>query len=128
VEDPPFGTGPARAAIPHIQQTLLGEALEAYEIAAFVIAEDLTIMAVNRAAVELTGYPRAELLELTAPDMTSSPARLQERYAAILSGSLSRSEGELVRKDGVVVPVEYRIHATRIADAPGYYLSLVWPL
>lgn len=95
---------------PLVQSTLLGDALQASPIAAFLMDDERQYVAVNEAAAKLTGYTREELLALPA---------------AMLSGQRGRTA--LPRKDGSEVSVEYRVAATTISGLP-LLLGFAWPL
>jgi PAS domain-containing protein len=98
------------ASDPMIQSTLLGDALQASPIAAFLMDDDRHYVAVNEAAAKLTGYSREELLAL--------PADLLKE---------ARGRAALARKDGTEVTVEYRVAATTISGLP-LLLGFAWPL
>ena len=77
--------------------------------AIFLSDEDSRFIAVNRAASELTGYPREELLGLRIPDLhdevdLEAYRRLHDR---IMAGQDALSEAMLRRKDGSKVPTEF---------------------
>jgi len=86
---------------------------------------DGTIAMVNRAAGQLLGYPRAELLHqhyrLVVTPATAAHAAERTRKALAKEPLPSTFEAELVRKDGRVVLVEARDRLLR--DATGTVLG-----
>jgi len=108
-----------------VQETLLGEALEHAPVGAIVLDEEGTYLAANRLACELTGYSRDELLNGGAAMLAPDPARLAETMAHMATGELHGGVGHLKRKDGSVVPVEYRVGATRSGGLP-FYVIVFW--
>ena len=61
---------------------------------------------VNRAAVTLTGYTRAELLRMRIGDLsTAPPEETRAAYLAFIEDGRHQEAGEIRRKDGKLVPV-----------------------
>jgi diguanylate cyclase (GGDEF)-like protein/PAS domain S-box-containing protein len=84
------------------------ELLEQAADAIFLAGRDGRFVEVNERACEMLGYRRAELLgrrvaEVLTPEAVAGGA---ERIAALRAGETLLSERELVRSDGVRVPVE----------------------
>jgi PAS domain S-box-containing protein len=98
-----------------IQTSLLGEAVDNGPAAVFVADDYRRYIAVNRAACELLGYTREELLALRVDDVadTSSWSELER------SGQLT-STAELTRKDGTKVTFSYVAGETVVAGMPVY--------
>ena len=98
-----------------IQASLLGEAVDNGPAAVFVADENRRYVAVNRAACELLGYTREELLALRVDDVadTSDWSQMEQ------SGRLA-STAELKRKDGTTVTFSYVAGETVVAGMPVY--------
>ncbi|HEX2757000.1 MAG TPA: PAS domain S-box protein, partial [Thermoanaerobaculia bacterium] len=77
--------------------------------AAFVSDEEARFVAVNRAATEMTGYSREELLAMGIPDLHEEPDLVAYRafHQRILGGEQILSEALIRRKDGRKVAVEF---------------------
>jgi PAS domain S-box-containing protein len=75
------------------------------------------LTAVNRAAEEITGYRRAELLARGLPDFIAPERRAeaQRLFERLLAGGEppARFETELVARDGRRIPLEMAVKATR---------------
>ena len=102
--------------VPHslIQTSLLGEAVENGPTAVFVADETGRYVAVNRAACDLLGYTREELLELTVRDVAENGGRFDEvRENGQLAGAT-----DLIRKDGSKVTFTYIAGKTVVAGMP----------
>jgi PAS domain S-box-containing protein len=108
-----------------VQETLLGEALEHACVGALVLDEHGRFLAANRMACQLTGYTRAELLELTSTDLAVEPAKVARRLQEMASGELERGFGLMRSKDGGVLSMEYRVGATRSGGLP-YFALVFW--
>jgi PAS domain S-box-containing protein len=108
-----------------VQETLLGEALEHAPMGAIVLDEQGRYLAVNREACRLTGYPRDELLRLGPADLAADASVVPARLEAMDSGTLVQGVTELRQQAGSLVPVEYRVGATRSGGLP-YFVLLFW--
>ena len=97
-----------------IQTALLGEAVDQGPALVFVADETMRYIAVNRAACDALGYTRAELLELTVPDVAREPVA-PTHYDELLVRGFRHGTAELTRKDGARVPFVYRATKTRAA-------------
>jgi PAS domain S-box-containing protein len=77
--------------------------------AIFVSDRDARFVLVNSAAVELTGYTRAELLEMRIPDLHAELDREAYRryHARILAGEEALTEAPVLRSDGSKIDVEF---------------------
>jgi len=97
------------AALPLIQASLIGEALESGPAVVLVADDEMRYLAVNRYACELLGYTREELLAMRIPDLAVS-----DEVEAHFSNFLARQEWHgtyrLRHKDGSVH--EYAGHAS----------------
>jgi PAS domain S-box-containing protein len=118
---------PAVAPPALVQRTLLGDALDEMDVAAFVFDEDENYVAVNVAACRLTGYEREELLSLRVRDITSRPARALRHLDEVSRGDRAGGEATIRRKDGSTVAVSYRAAQTRVAGMP-FLIGLCWPV
>ena len=123
----PRRTRPTPAALPLLRQTLLGTALDRFDTAAFVFDADGVLVAVNEAALTMTGYSWDELFELKSAELMAEPARGPERVAAVVAGSVRAGSSSIRRKDGTLLEVDFRVDATTLIAAEPYYLSLCWP-
>jgi len=108
-----------------VQETLLGEALEHAPIAAIVLDETGSYLAANRAACRLTGCTREELLELGASDFAAEPQDVPAKLEAMAAGRLVCGSTQLRSRDGSLIPIEYRVGATRSGGLP-YFLFVFW--
>lgn len=75
----------------------------------FITGKDAGFVQINRAACELTGYSRDELLSMRVPDL-HAPEDLgpyKAFFNRIISGEDILSEASILRKDGAKVPVEF---------------------
>ncbi len=77
--------------------------------AIFVSDEEGRFVAVNRAATELTGYSREELLTMTIPDLHEEPDLVAFRafHQRIIAGENILSNAPVRKKDGSKVAVEF---------------------
>jgi PAS domain S-box-containing protein len=109
-------------------QKLLGEALDRFQVAAFVFDPHGVLAAANEAAMAMTGYSRAELSGLDSTSLMPEPAIAPAQLAAVVAGSLRSGDGAIRQKDGTVIPVRFHVDTTTLASGETYYLSLCWPL
>ncbi|OYW00773.1 MAG: hypothetical protein B7Z61_13050 [Acidobacteria bacterium 37-71-11] len=95
--------GPGRS--PEWQEAIF----EGSRDAIFISDEDSRFIAVNRAACDLTGYAREELLDLRIPDLHEDvDLDAYHRYhGLIMAGQAVLSEAQLLRKDGTKVATEF---------------------
>lgn len=105
------------------QRALLGEAADGVEsVAVFVWDEDRHYAAVNEAACELVGRPRAELLQMRVGDMTAdhaSPHFEEVQRRGVATGS------HAVDTAGGPVEIEWMTCHTHLAGLP-YMVSVCW--
>jgi diguanylate cyclase (GGDEF)-like protein/PAS domain S-box-containing protein len=73
-------------------------------------AETLALLDVNEAAVALYGYPRAELLSMSVPDL-EQPLETQGASSALMSANAAGTDRHR-RNDGT--PLQVRIHRQRV--------------
>lgn len=108
-----------------VQETLLGEALEHAPIAAIVLDENGRYLAANRTACRLTGYTREELLELGPSDFAANPETVPAKLAEMAEGRLTNGTTRIRHRDGSLIPVGYRVGATRSGGLP-YFVVVFW--
>ena len=105
----------SRIANPLVQSSLLGEAVDAADLAILVSDEDGNCIAVNRQTCALLGYTREELLTLDLSDFVPDTDP-HECYRAVLANGSSEGVADAVRSDGTGVPVRYWSTPTRVAQ------------
>jgi PAS domain S-box-containing protein len=104
----------ASAANALIQSSLLGEAVDNGPVAVFVVDENRRFVAVSRAACDLVGYSREDMLTLDANDLADGSDRWDEiRRVGKISGIAA-----LRRSDGSRVEYRYVAAATKVAGMP----------
>jgi PAS domain S-box-containing protein len=108
-----------------VQETLLGEALEHAPVGAIVLDEQGRYLAANREACRLTGYSREELLRCSPADLAADASVVPTRLEEMEHGTLVQDVTDLRRSDGTLLPVEYRVGATRSGGLP-YFALLFW--
>ncbi len=90
--------------------------------AVFISDGDSRFVAVNKAASDLTGYSREQLLKMRIPDLHDHPdLHAYERFhQAILDGENILSEAKVLRSDGAKVDTEF--NNKRISVAGSLYI------
>lgn len=96
-----------------IQASLLGEAVDNGPAAVFVADETRRYIAVNRAACDLLGYSREELLQLSIEDVSANREHWNEMLQGTITGSV-----DVVRKDGTQLTLRYVAGRTLVAGMP----------
>jgi PAS domain S-box-containing protein len=93
--------------------------------AIFVSDAESRFVMVNRAACELTGYSRDELLGMRIPDLHEEEdlQAYRKHHAAIWAGEEVISRAKILRKDGTKVDVEF--NNRRITIAGTHYMHTV---
>ncbi len=88
--------------------------------AIFISDERAGLVRVNRAAGELTGYSREELLGMRLPDLHDDldPAAYWEYHDRILDGMEVVTEAPILRRDGRKVPVEFNNRRIEVGGRP----------
>jgi two-component system, OmpR family, phosphate regulon response regulator PhoB len=95
--------------------------VEASADAVFVADEHGRYVAVNRAATELLGYTRTELLRLQVSDVAAGGThRANGEFAWLKATGAWQGELDLTRKDGQRVRVELRATTTEVRRTPLY--------
>jgi PAS domain S-box-containing protein len=106
-----------------LHEALLGEAADSAFFAVTVYDDDGRMIAANKRAAELLGYPREELLAYDVGDFTEGGF---ER--ALLQSQEMREGARLVRrKDGSRVPVAFVVAPAQLAGLP-YFVAVWWQL
>lgn len=108
-----------------VQETLLGEALEHAPVGAIVLDDEGRYLAANRRACELLGYARDELLRVGARALAFEPDEVPSALARIVRGELCSGRGDMKRKDGTALAIEFRIGETRSGGLP-FYVFVFW--
>jgi PAS domain S-box-containing protein len=105
----------AQIANPLVQASLLGEAVDAADIAILVSDEDGRCIAVNQGACDLLGYSRDALLELEvrdfAPDVDAG-----ECFRAVYASGRTDGVIDAVLGDGSRLPIRHVSTPTRVAQ------------
>jgi PAS domain S-box-containing protein len=108
-----------------VQETLLGEALEHAPFAAVVLDETGHYLAANRAACRLAACTREELLGLGPSDFASEPDKVPAKLEEMATGRLVHGSTRMRRRDGSLVPIEFRVGATRSGGLP-HFVIVFW--
>jgi PAS domain S-box-containing protein len=107
-----------------LQERLLGEAFEHGPVATIVFDEQGRFIAANRAACDLTGYARDELLARGTAGLAVETG-IEKRLREMAAGGRTVGREQVRRKDGAVVEVDYRIGETRVSGLP-FYVAVFW--
>ena len=111
-----------------LHQAHLGDAWDNASIAVTVIDDSGAYIACNEAMCRLSGYSRAELLDMRAGRTLAVDPELNRRiFENIVSGRQTANIGGLRRKDGKELDVAVLGVPTRVAGLE-YYVVLYWPL
>ncbi|HST25057.1 MAG TPA: PAS domain S-box protein [Gaiellaceae bacterium] len=105
---------------------MLGNAIEAAPIAFTVLVRSGRYVAANGAASRLSGYTRPELLTLSTDDLSADRKRTRAAIAEAFRTGHGAGIRELRRKDGSVVPMEFRLAAAELAGDP-LLVAAWWP-
>jgi PAS domain S-box-containing protein len=116
---------PSGRADPQLQRALLGEALDTAALAIFVFEDDEHYVAVNAAACELSGYTRAELLDIPLRRLAADPEQTLQNLQRVASGLRTAGSARMRRKDGTVIDVHYRASRATIAGMP-FLVAVYW--
>jgi len=95
-------------------------------VAALVADDSARYIGANTAAEELTGYPMAELAQLSVMDVTPAQNVVDgnDLWREFVESGEQQGRYDLRRKDGSMVAVHYWAFAN---VAPGIHLSLLIP-
>lgn len=105
----------SQIANPLVQASLLGEAVDAADLAILVSAEDGRCIAVNRQACALLGYTREEFLKLEVTEFVPDTDP-RECYREVHSTGHSEGIANAIRSDGTALPMRYWSTPTRVAQ------------
>ena len=104
----------AQIANPLVQATLLGEAVDAGDVAIVVFDEDGRCIAVNQGACRLLGYTRDDLLELSvhdvAPELDAGAC-----FRTVYETGGADGVVDAVRGDGSRLPIRHWSTPTHVA-------------
>jgi PAS domain S-box-containing protein len=77
--------------------------------AIFISDEDSVLIAVNKAACDLTGYSKEQLLKMRIPDLHDEPdlEAYRKYFKRIFKGEKILSEAKVLRRDGTKVDTEF---------------------
>lgn len=115
---------PHRAPTPDLlHEALLGEAAESAFFAVTVYDDDGRMVAANRRAADLLGYPREELLSYDVGDFTEGGFD----RSRLLSQDMREGVRLVRRKDGAKVPVAFVVAPATLAGLP-YFVGVWWQL
>jgi PAS domain S-box-containing protein len=109
-----------------IQWQLVADAVIAGGYVVLVADERMRFLAASDAACELLGYARAELLQLTVPDVVVERHEAQTRYQRFLRDRKQRGEIVLRTKVGDTVAATYEASETKIGGID-YFVSVLFP-
>jgi PAS domain S-box-containing protein len=106
-----------------LHEALLGEAAESAFFAVTVYDDDGRLVAANRRASELLGYPRDELLSYDVGAYTEGGFD----RSRLFSQEMREGVRLVRRKDGTHVPVAFVVAPSQLAGLP-YFVSVWWQL
>jgi PAS domain-containing protein len=108
---------------PHVQATLLSEAIQTAEVGFLVWDDDRHYVAANAAACSLLGCTLEQLLGSVVGERTVGGDEVVER---VVRGQGGRGRVTFERFDGGRATLEYVTFSTRTAGLP-YMASVIWP-
>ena len=108
---------------PHVQATLLSEAIQTAEVGFLVWDDDRHYIAANAAACSLLGCTLEQLLGSVVGERTEQGEELVQR---VVRGQGGRGRVAFERFDGGQAELEYLTFSTRTAGLP-YMASVIWP-
>jgi PAS domain S-box-containing protein len=108
---------------PHVQETLLAEAIQTAEVGFLVWDDDRNYIAANDAACSLLGCTLEQLLGSQVGSRTVEGKDLVER---VVRGQGGRGRVVFERFDGGTAELEYLTFETKTAGLP-YMASVIWP-
>jgi PAS domain S-box-containing protein len=115
---------PGRAPTPDLlHEALLGEAADSAFFAVTVYDDDGRLVAANRRASEILGYPRDELLSYDVGAYTEGGFD----RSRLFSQEMREGVRLVRRKDGTKVPVAFVVAPSQLAGLP-YFVSVWWQL
>jgi PAS domain S-box-containing protein len=108
---------------PHVQATLLSEAIQTAEVGFIVWDDDRHYVAANETACSLLGCTLEQLLGSEVGSRTVEGKELVER---VVGGQSRRGRVVFERFDGGTAELEYLTFETKTAGLP-YMASVIWP-
>jgi PAS domain S-box-containing protein len=108
---------------PHVQATLLAEAIQTAEVGFVVWDDDRHYIAANAAACALLGCTLEQLL---GSEVGSRTAQGEELVQQVVRGQGRRGRVVFERFDGGTAELEYLTFSTKAAGLP-YMASIIWP-
>jgi len=109
---------------PHVQQTLLAEAIATASVGFVVWDDERRYVAANAAACDLLGCTLEEIIGATVGERTPDGADV---VASVIRRELSQGRLTVDRFDGSgTFEVEYVTFSTSTAGLP-YMASIIWP-
>jgi PAS domain-containing protein len=108
---------------PHVQATLLAEAIQTAEVGFVVWDDDRHYVAANAAACSLLGCTLEQLL---GSEVGSRTVRGEELVQQVVRGHGGRGRVAFERFDGGTAELEYLTFSTKTAGLP-YMASILWP-
>ena len=106
-----------------LDESLFGEAIRNASLGAW-LSREASVLAVNRACAEMTGYTRTELISGLVGSLAADDAtRRQEEE--VRAGRRVHGIAKLLRKDAHVIEVGYLVTSTRVARDT-LTLGLIW--
>lgn len=108
---------------PHVQATLLAEAIQTAEVGFLVWDDDRHYIAANERACSLLGCTLEQLLGSEVGSRTVEGEELVER---VVGGQSRRGRVAFERFDGGTAELEYLTFETKTAGLP-YMASVLWP-
>lgn len=111
------------------EQQFVAKALQMSDQAFASGTPDGRLLYFNRAFAKLTGYTAKELCSTTW-DVDLTPAEWRDHERQVLdelhrTGSAQVYEKEYIRKDGIRIPLEIRVHLSENGDGSCYYYSFL---
>src|SRR5437588_4002258 len=103
-----LGLHQARVGILEMSEMWFQEIFEGSRDAIFLLDDGARFVEVNRAARDLTGYSRAELLSMSFADLCAEADQqtFRDYFVSVMSGKGAVTESLITRKCGTKVPVE----------------------
>jgi PAS domain S-box-containing protein len=106
-----------------LHESLFGEAIGNAAVGAW-LARGESVLALNAAVCDLTGYSREEIIAGLVPPLAADDES-EAQAAEIRAGRRSHGTARLVRKDERVISVSYVLSQSSIARDP-VTLGLLW--
>jgi PAS domain S-box-containing protein len=108
-----------------VHETLLGDGWQNATIGAAMTGDDSRYIAWNDEFCRLTGYSRGEMVDVSASLELADGHVEEESFRRAVRGERMFGTGDLRRKDGTIVRVNYWLVPTQVARSE-FYLVLLW--